>query len=61
MHKAIHIYNSLQPLPKLKIAKEYVFANATDRMDKSRKNWLGFKTNEFKHKANLKEEEGVKI
>ena len=26
--KAIHIYNSLQPMHKPKIEKEYVFANA---------------------------------
>jgi hypothetical protein len=27
--KAIHIYNSFQPAHKPKIAKEYVFANAS--------------------------------
>ena len=31
MLKAIHIYNSLKPTHKPKIAKEYVFANAINR------------------------------
>ena len=32
--KAIHICNSLQPMLKPKIAKEYVFANADRRTKK---------------------------
>jgi hypothetical protein len=32
--KAIHICNSHQPTLKPKIAKEYVFANATNRTEK---------------------------
>ncbi len=35
--KAIHICNSLQPMLKPKIAKEYIFANAISRMEKVRK------------------------
>jgi len=35
--KAIHICNSLKPTHKPKIAKEYVFANATNRTEKSTK------------------------
>jgi hypothetical protein len=35
--KAIHIYNSLQPPHKPKIAKEYVFANASKFAEKSTK------------------------
>ncbi|WP_410005058.1 hypothetical protein [Aequorivita nionensis] len=33
--KAIHIYNSHQPMLKPKIAKEYVFANAYRRLKKN--------------------------
>jgi hypothetical protein len=36
--KAIHICNSLQPIHKPKIAKEYVFANATNRTEKKYEN-----------------------
>ena len=34
--KAIHICNSLQPLHKPKIAKEYVFANAERRTERKK-------------------------
>ena len=43
--KAIHICNSLQPTHKPKIAKEYVFANATNRTEnKVRKHNNVYKT-----------------
>jgi len=34
--KAIHICNSLQPKPKPKIAKEYVFANAENQAERNK-------------------------
>jgi hypothetical protein len=36
--KAIHICNSLQPTHEPKIAKEYDFANATNRTEKKYEN-----------------------
>jgi len=34
--KAIHICNSLQPMLKPKIAKEYVFANAENQAERKK-------------------------
>lgn len=35
--KAIHIFNSLQPKHKPKIAKEYVFGNAKNQVKRRRR------------------------
>jgi hypothetical protein len=43
--KAIHICNSLQPPQKSKIAKEYVFANASKFAEKKYENTTMYKNN----------------
>lgn len=43
--KAIHFCNSHQPMLQIKLAKEYVFANATNRTQKKYENTTLYKRN----------------